>query len=73
MNTLIRKLGSVVTLLFALLFASCTWIQVLSAPSLNDRPNNVRTLYKEFSRERGPLLIAGDPVAESVPVDDAYS
>jgi peptidoglycan glycosyltransferase len=72
-NTPIRKLGSVVTLLFALLFASCTWIQVLSAPSLNDRPDNVRTLYKEFSRERGPLLIAGDPVAESVPVDDAYS
>ncbi|NLT56971.1 MAG: penicillin-binding protein 2 [Actinomycetales bacterium] len=73
MNTPIRRLGSVVTLLFALLLVGATWIQVFSVPSMADRPDNVRALYKEYGRERGPILVAGDPIAESVPVDDAYT
>lgn len=72
MNAPIRRLSVIVTILFALLFASCTWIQVFRASSLNKRPDNVRTLYKEFGRERGPILVAGEPIAESVPVDDSY-
>src|SRR5207342_1480688 len=30
------------------------------------------TLYREFGRERGPLLVGGSSVAQSVPVKDPY-
>jgi peptidoglycan glycosyltransferase len=68
----LRKLAVVVAAMFALLLASSTWIQALGAQGLNERPGNVRTLYKEFGRQRGPLLVSGKPVAESIPVDDPY-
>ena len=72
-NTPLRRLAVVVAALFASLLASTTWVQFVDA----DKPaapgtGNARTLYKEFGRERGPLLVAGEPVAESEPVDDAY-
>lgn len=73
MNAPLRRLATVVTLLFATLLIASTWIQVVSAEALADKPGNARTLYKEYGRERGPILVAGDPVAESVPVDDSYS
>jgi peptidoglycan glycosyltransferase len=73
MNAPLRKLATVVTVMFAALLISATWIQVVSADALGAKPGNARTLYKEFGRERGPLLVAGAPVAESVPVDDVYA
>lgn len=73
MTAPLRKLAIVVAAMFTLLLASTTWIQALGAQSLNERPGNVRTLYKEFGRQRGPLLVSGKPVAESVPVDDPYT
>ncbi len=73
MNTPLRRLAVVAAALFASLLISATWVQYVSADSLNTRPGNARTLYKEFSRERGPLLVAGAPVAESVKVDDVYT
>ena len=59
-------------MLFATLLMSSTYIQFIDADSLNHRAGNVRTLYKEAGRERGPILVAGDAVAQSVPVDDQY-
>jgi peptidoglycan glycosyltransferase len=72
MNTPLRRLALVVGVLFASLLAGATWVQFIDAGSLQARPGNARTLYKEFGRERGPLVVAGEPVAESKPVDDAY-
>ncbi|MFN8074404.1 MAG: penicillin-binding protein 2 [Kineosporiaceae bacterium] len=73
MNAPVRRLSAVVALLFALLLGSTTWIQVIDAKSLDERPGNARTLYKEYSRQRGPIVVAGDAVAESVPSDDVYT
>lgn len=72
MTVPLRRLAIVVALMFGLLLASTSWIQGVGAEALNERPGNVRTLYKELGRQRGPLLVSGDPVAQSVPVDDAY-
>ncbi|SDB88444.1 cell elongation-specific peptidoglycan D,D-transpeptidase [Sanguibacter gelidistatuariae] len=58
--------------MFLVLMVSSTWIQFVTAPQLNADPRNVRTLYREFGTNRGPILVAGEPVAESVPVEDAY-
>jgi peptidoglycan glycosyltransferase len=71
-NGPLRRLAVVVTALFATLLASTTYVQFVDAASLDARPGNARTLYKEYGRDRGPLTVAGSPVAQSVPVDDAY-
>lgn len=72
MNGPLRRLAIVVAVLFGALMIGDTWVQFVSADSLNTRPGNARSLYKEYGRERGPILVAGSAVAESVPVDDSY-
>jgi peptidoglycan glycosyltransferase len=73
MNNPIRRLAMVAGVMFALLLSSTTYVQYIRADSLNERPGNSRALYKEFGRERGPILVAGQPIAESVEVDDNYN
>jgi peptidoglycan glycosyltransferase len=72
MNGPLRRLAGVVAVLFMSLLISVTWVQYVSAQTLNNHAGNVRTLYREFGRERGPLLVAGSSVAQSVPVHDPY-
>ncbi|WP_432572256.1 peptidoglycan D,D-transpeptidase FtsI family protein [Kineococcus sp. SYSU DK005] len=73
MNRPLRRLSAVVAFLFFALFASTTWIQFVRAGDLNAMPGNSRQLYAEFGRERGAILVgAGQAVATSAPVDDAY-
>ena len=72
MNTPLRRLGAVIALMFASLLVSTTWVQFVDAGSLNARPTNSRTLYKEFGRDRGPLLVDGRPIADSKPSNDQY-
>jgi peptidoglycan glycosyltransferase len=71
-NAPLRRLAAIVVALFAALFASSTFVQFADADSLNKRPGNARTLYKEYSRQRGPIVIAGQEVARSEPVQDRY-
>jgi peptidoglycan glycosyltransferase len=71
-NAPLRRLSAVVVLLFATLFASSTFIRFFDADSLNKRPTNSRTLYKEYSRQRGPIVVAGQEIARSVPSKDDY-
>ncbi|WNM24535.1 penicillin-binding protein 2 [Demequina capsici] len=72
MNDPIRRLSVVALFLFLSLMGMATYIQVLHAGSLNDDPRNVRTLYREYGTYRGPILVDGAAVAESVAVDDPY-
>jgi peptidoglycan glycosyltransferase len=66
-NAPLRRLAVVVFALFAALLAASTWIQFVSADSLNADGRNSRTLLRELGRERGPIVVAGTPVARSVP------
>jgi peptidoglycan glycosyltransferase len=70
MNNPIRRLSAVVALLFGSLLLSSTYISFVQAASLKDEPGNRRTLLANYARERGPILVAGAPVARSVPSDD---
>ncbi len=72
MNTPLRRLTSVVVLMFVVLMGGATWVQFVQAPTLNSDNRNVRTLYREYDRDRGPLVVAGTSVASSTPVDDAF-
>jgi peptidoglycan glycosyltransferase len=70
MNKPIRRLSFLVALLFCSLLISTTWIQFVTAKSLDDRPGNRRTLLDSYSRERGAILVDGTPIAKSVPTKD---
>jgi len=69
-NKPIRRLSFIVALLFCTLLLSTTWIQFVSANSLDSRPGNRRTLLNSYSRERGAILVNGSPIAKSVPTKD---
>ena len=63
----LRRVSTVVALLFAALFISTTLIQVIFAPSINARPDNRRTLLDNYSRQRGAILVGDQAVAVSQP------
>lgn len=72
MNTPLRRVATVMLVMFLALMASATWVQYVQAPSLNADSRNVRTLYREFGNARGPIVVAGEAVAQSVKVDDSF-
>lgn len=72
MNTPLRRLATVVLVMFVVLMGGTTWVQYVQADTLNNDPRNVRTLYREFGNARGPIVVAGEAVASSAPVDDAF-
>ena len=72
MNAPIRRLASLVALLFASLLVSTTIIQFFLANSLNARPDNRRTLLSTYGRDRGQILVGDEAIATSVPADDEY-
>ncbi len=62
----------VALMMFLALFVSTSVIQVFAVDELRADGRNSRTLFESYSAERGPILVAGTPIAESVPVDDQY-
>lgn len=58
--------------MFTALLCSTTTITVFQVDNLRNDPRNVRTLYDSYSAERGPILVAGVPIAQSNPSDDKY-
>lgn len=72
MNAPLRRISAVVMVMFGVLMLALTSIQVFQAPSLNADDRNVRNTYREAGRDRGPILLAGSPIVESVPVDSPY-
>ncbi|MDM7830178.1 peptidoglycan D,D-transpeptidase FtsI family protein [Cellulomonas edaphi] len=72
MNQPLRRLATVVIVMFVALMAGATWVQFAQAKDLNADPRNARTLYREFGNARGPIVVQGKAVAESVKVDDPF-
>ncbi len=72
MNTPIRRLSVACLVLFLALMGNATYVQYIDAGNLNSEPNNKRVIDDEYSRERGAILVAGEPVAESVASDDQF-
>ena len=72
MNRPIRVLAVACGVLFLALLLNVNYVQFLQADDLNAKQGNRRVIDEEFSRERGPILVAGTPVARSVPSDDDY-
>lgn len=73
MNEPIRRISVLALVLFLSLMAAASYIQVLEAESLNADPRNVRTLYREYGDFRGPLVVDGEAVVSSTPVDTPFN
>jgi len=71
-NKQLKRVSVVMLMMFVALFASSTIIQVFSADDLKADDRNTRTLYASFSAQRGSILVDGEPIAESEPVDDDF-
>lgn len=72
MNKQLKRVSAAVLLMFLSLFCSTTVIGVFQAENLRADPRNTRTLYASYSAQRGPILVGGKPIAESVPSGDQY-
>ena len=72
MNAPLRRVGMVMMILFALLFANLNWVQVYKADQYrtDDEHNRVRVQQQEYERERGQIIVDGKAVAQSVETND---
>lgn len=72
MNKQILTTARLSALLFVILFAAASYIQVIAAPDLNADPRNVRSIYETYGRERGPIVVGEQKIASSVPANDVF-
>ncbi|SDR95043.1 cell elongation-specific peptidoglycan D,D-transpeptidase [Paraoerskovia marina] len=72
MNVPIRRVATIALLMVLALMVSTTIIQVFRAPDISADPRNKRTIYEQYGRARGPIVVEGDSIAKSEPVDDPY-
>jgi penicillin-binding protein A len=71
MNRQIRRVAVFVLALFFLMFSAPFYWQVIQSDKLANDPRNARKLFKEYSLERGKMVLSdGQPVAISVATDD---
>jgi peptidoglycan glycosyltransferase len=59
--------------MFLILMLAATWVQFVSASSLNADARNHRALYREYGTFRGPIVVDGQAIVSSVPVDDYFN
>jgi peptidoglycan glycosyltransferase len=71
-NTPIRRIAVVIAALFTALLVASTLVQFVQERSLGEMAANKRTLLDTYSRERGAIIVGGQLVAKSIPVDDQY-
>lgn len=65
-----RVTAAIVVLLLALI-VNLSYIQVFEARDLRSQSGNQRVTLTEYSRERGPILLGSQAIAESTPTSDA--
>ncbi len=70
MNAPLRRVAISVLVLFTLLIININYIQVVRSEDLREDGRNTRVLADEYSRERGAIVVDGEPIALSVPTDD---
>jgi penicillin-binding protein A len=68
-NAPLRRVAISVLVLFTLLILNVNYIQVVRSDELRKNTSNTRVLAAEYDRERGAIIVAGEPVALSVPTD----
>lgn len=65
-----RVTAAIIVLLLALII-NLSYIQVFIAGDLRNQAGNQRVTLTEYSRERGPILLGSQAIAESTPTTDS--
>lgn len=60
-----HRLAAVMATLVIALLANLTWVQVLDADDIRQRPGNTRLLLEQYNKMRGPILVEATPIASS--------
>lgn len=72
MNRELKRISIVIFAMFMALLVALSYIQVVDTDILADDGRNTRILYDSYKAKRGPILVQGQAIAVSVPVDDDY-
>jgi peptidoglycan glycosyltransferase len=72
MNRELKRVSIAIFAMFLALLISVSYIQVVSADTLAADGRDTRVLYDSYKAKRGPILVQGVPIAESLPVDDDF-
>ena len=72
MNREIKRVSTIVLVMFLALLVSTSILQVFQADALGADARNTRALNDSYSAQRGAILVAGQPIAQSVPSKDVY-
>ena len=67
----INRVTAVIIVLLLALIINLSYIQVFKAGDLRSQAGNQRVTLTEYSRERGPILLGSEAIAESTPTLDA--
>ena len=73
MNTPLRRVAGFAVVLLLALVANLSYVQVIGANSLRQKPGNSRTVLSEYDRARGPMSVGNRAVAASVPTNGQFS
>src|SRR5438552_4953042 len=73
MNVGIRRVGLAIVVLFIVLVAQLTFLQVADSKKLADDPHNTRKFLEDLRQPRGEIVTSdGFVVAKSVPTNDEF-
>lgn len=72
MNREIKRVSTIVLAMFLALLVSTSILQLFQADALGADARNTRALNDSYSAQRGAILVAGQPIAQSVPSNDVY-
>jgi peptidoglycan glycosyltransferase len=70
MNRQIRRVAATVGVLMLALLVNLNFVQVVKGNSYRNNPDNRRVILSEYSNPRGPIIVGGTPIADSVPTND---
>lgn len=65
MNAPLRRVGVVVLVLFALLFANLNYVQAVKGDEYRTNQYNKRVQIEEYERQRGNIIVDGEAIARS--------
>jgi len=68
-NAPLRRVAISILVLFTLLIINVNYIQVVRSDELRNDTGNTRVLAAEYDRERGSIIVDGEPIALSVPTE----
>jgi len=67
----INRVTAVIVFLLLALIVNLSYIQVFNAGDLRGQAGNQRVTLTEYSRERGPILLASEAITQSTPTEDS--